>query len=807
MTPAEFIDDPNWAGFIPEMQGAAKSRHLPTHEDCARLDVESATMHLRKGGTLGTMPGYEERPGQIDMSGAIVRAFNEREHLMIEAGTGVGKSLAYLVPSILWAWTNDTPVVISTATRNLQSQLINSDIPKALKILDPSTVDLDLRPRPNFKVALLKGRGNYLCLRAVSEFFAAGFWTMSAEEQAQMPAFIEWMQTTEDGDLDSYEGLPRNLLSCPGEECGGRRCPFYSKCFVYKARKRAAEAHLVIVNHALVLAEATAPGSGILPGYGRLVVDEAHNLESIATEYLSYEFSLPSLTRILNRLVRRGKGKRARSGGVLSSIERQFQRGAFAGNPAGEAVMRMLTEASHFTVKIVNAAEDLAEVAALLLKPAKGRGICRYKVGSFSVKTESDACPTPSDSKRLYSLHGLFKPYEAGEWDEAHFLRAQTDFESQLAAMVNLLHELRDTLDDSVPEGEFNYLGDLSAQVNGIAESLVAFANEANFVIRGEKETHAYWVERVGNREEGIGKRRRPSYIRLVAAPLSVADDLRRIFYEVKDSVILCSATLRVGNDFKYMAKRLGCGGGGASPAQDETRFRFLTATSPFDYFRQALVLAPDCLPDPSVNPVEYAGSLALLMRDLFSVTRGRALVLFTSYEMMNAVAATAHQLLADAGITLLVQGEGLSRESMTKKLKDSVVQPSTSNLQPETVLFGAQSFWEGVDVAGEALSCVVLARLPFAQVGDPIIEARSEKIDREGGSSFRDYALPEAVIKFRQGFGRLVRTKSDRGVVIVTDPRLVTKNYGATFRKSIPASVHTVTDLDDLLQRVGDFF
>lgn len=809
MTPAEFIDDPNWAGFIPEMQGAAKSRHLPTHEDCARLDVESATMHLRKGGALGTMPGYEERPGQIDMSGAIVRAFNEREHLMIEAGTGVGKSLAYLVPSILWAWTNDTPVVISTATRNLQSQLINSDIPKALKILDPSTVHLPPSPSPNFKVALLKGRGNYLCLRAVSEFFAAGFWTMSADEQALMPAFIEWMQTTSDGDLDTYEGLPRNLLSCPGEECGGRRCPFYSKCFVYKARKAAAEAHLVIVNHALVLAEATAPGSGILPGYGRLVVDEAHNLESIATEYLSYEFSLPSLTRILNRLVRRGKGKRARSGGVLSSIERQFQKGAFAGNPAGEAVMRMLTEASHLTVKIVNAAEDLAEVAALLLKPAKDRGICRYKVGSFSVETESDACSTPSDSKRLYSLHGLFKPYEADEWDEAHFLKAQTDFEAQLAAMVNLLHELRDTLDDSVPEGELNYLGDLSAQVNGIAESLVAFANEANFVIRGEKETHAYWVERVGNREEGIGKRRRPSYIRLVAAPLSVAEDLRRMFYEVKDSVILCSATLRVGNDFKYMAKRLGCsqGGTGVPPVPDSSRFRFLTATSPFDYFRQALVLAPDCLPDPSANPVEYAGSLALLMRDLFSVTRGRALVLFTSYEMMNAVAATAHQLLADAGITLLVQGEGLSRESMTRKLKDSVVQPSTSNLQPETVLFGAQSFWEGVDVAGEALSCVVLARLPFAQVGDPIIEARSEKIDREGGSSFRDYALPEAVIKFRQGFGRLVRTKSDRGVVIVTDPRLVTKNYGATFRKSIPASVHTVTDPDDLLQRVGDFF
>ena len=282
------------------------------------------------------------------------------------------------------------------------------------------------------------------------------------------------------------------------------------------------------------------------------------------------------------------------------------------------------------------------------------------------------------------------------------------------------------------------------------------------------------------------------------------------MFYEVKDSVVLSSATLRVGNDFKYMARRLGCGAAGARgvsvPAtEDECRFRYLTAVSPFDYLRQTLVLAPDCLPDPSANPLTYAEALAALMKDLFSATQGRALVLFTSYEMMNAVAAHARGELAAAGITLLVQGEGLSRESMTKALKDGTVDGPVQD--GAVVLFGAQSFWEGVDVAGEALSCVVLARLPFAQVGDPVIEARSEKIDREGGSSFRDYALPEAVIKFRQGFGRLIRTKSDRGVVIVTDPRIVTKNYGAIFRKSIPASVHTVTELSDLLSRVTEFF
>ena len=764
VSPAEFIDDPNWANFIPEAKEASAKRHLPTHEDCSPIDPEKTAAHLMRGGTLGTMPGYEERHGQLDMLKAIVRAFNSREHLMIEAGTGVGKSLAYLIPAIHWAAVNDTPVVVSTATRNLQSQLVNSDIPKALATLGEDAA--------HFKVALLKGRANYLCLRALSEFFSSGYWTMSQEEQSEMPHFIEWLKTTPDGDLDAYEGLPRNLLTCPGEECGGRRCPYYSRCFLYRARKTAADAHLVIVNHSLVLAEATVPGSGILPAYGRLILDEAHNLEAIATEYFHCEFSKPAVARLLNRLMRKGRGRRSAPGGILAAIERQLQKGVLAGTAAGMRVARLLADASSAMVRITDAADELSDVAERLLRPAAAKDdVVRYRV----VTKETGA------KERQHSLHGLFTPYTEGEWDERRFFAVQTRFENELAVLLNVLHDLRDTLENSAPEGELNYCADLATQVATMAESLVSFANEATFAMRGDTPDHAYWIERVH-----VDKR--PSYIRLVGAPLSVADSLRSYIYELKDSVILSSATLRVGNSFRYMARRLGC----------EDRFQMLTAESPFDYFRQALVLAPDCLPDPSADPQAYSEALASLMKDLFSATQGRALVLFTSYEMMNRVASFARGELADAGIRLLVQGEGMSRESMTGELRASG--------ESATVLFGAQSFWEGVDVAGEALSCVVLARLPFAQVGDPIIEARSEKIDREGGSSFRDYALPEAVIKFRQGFGRLIRTKRDRGVVVVTDPRLVTKSYGAVFRKSIPATVHTVAELPDLLARVSDF-
>ena len=764
ISPASFIDDPAWASFIPEWKEASSKRHLPAHEDCSRLDVEAAAEHLRAGGTLGSMDGYEERPGQIDMLSAIVRAFNTREHLMVEAGTGVGKSLAYLVPSILWAWANDTPVVVSTATRNLQSQLMGSDIPRARRILGDDA--------EKFKVALLKGRDNYLCLRSVDEFFAPGYWTMSREDQEEMPNFIEWLTSTADGDLDSYGGrLPRTVLSCPGEECAGRRCRWYSRCFVYRARRNAADAHLVVVNHALVLAEATSAGSAILPAYGRLVLDEAHNLESIATDFLSFEFSRQALVRIMNRLARRGRGRNSRPSGVFASVNRLLQKGALEHGVA-DHVRSVLANAPGAITRAVAAADDVADLAAKLLEPVKGAEVLRYRV---------------SDFRRRYSVRGLFKEYSGEQWDEDRLAAAQTQLEEGLAALVKLLHDLRDTLLGAVGEGEANPFAELAAQANSVADSLVGFANETDFVLRGDKDTHAYWAERV--RQE-----KRRSYVRLVAAPLSVADDLAKLLYDLKDSVVLTSATLRVGNSFKYEASRLGARG---TTDGGDGRFRTFVASSPFDYLSQSLVLAPDCLPDPSSDPKHYAEALAPLLCDLFRATRGRGLVLFTAYDMMNEVADAAHGIFAAEGMRLLVQGEGQSREAMTDELKSD----------GSTVLFGAQSFWEGVDVAGDALSCVVIARLPFAQAGSPIVEARGEKITREGGSSFRDYYLPEAVIKFRQGFGRLIRTKRDRGVVVVTDPRVVTKNYGATFRKSIPATVHTVTGTDELLTRVDEFF
>ena len=761
MSPAEFIDNPNWASFLPETP-EPRRRGLPDHSDCTPLDVASAAAFLSQGGALGAFAGYEERPGQLDMLKAVAGAFNDRSHLMIEAGTGVGKSLAYLIPSLLWAAANDTTVVVSTATRNLQSQLIGSDIPRALSLLGDRVA--------NVRVALLKGRGNYLCLRALAEFFAAGFWTMSAEEQAEMPHLIDWLRTTPDGDLDRYEGLPRALLTCPGEECGGRRCPYYSRCFVYRARKAAAAAHLVVANHALVLAEATCPESGFFPAYGCLVLDEAHNLEDIATDCFSHVFSLPDLSRLLNRLRRRGRGRRVRPGGVLAAVERQLSRGVLADSPAVATVSRLLDEAGPLTVQLVKAAEAIARVAAAkLLDVAPAADL----VGARPRRYRSDWLPT------------------------ADRLALQKVFDSAMARLVGCLHDLSDALDGSVPAGEFNFCADLVVQLRGVASSLVMFANETDFVLRADSAEFAYWAERKPGERKG-------GDLRLVGAPLAVADDLRRHLYDQKDAVVLCSATLRIGPDFGYMSRRLGFLPA-ETPAEEgepqPDRYRRLFASSPFDYLRQSLTLAADFLPNPATDSGPFVAALAQMLEEIFAVTEGRGLVLFTSYEMMQAVAAAVSDRFAAAGFTLLVQGDGMGREAMAERLR------TAGDRGERVVLFGAQSFWEGVDVVGAALSCVVIARLPFAQQGDPIVEARSEQIARTGKSPFRDYALPEAVIRFRQGVGRLIRAKRDRGVVIVADPRLATKNYGGIFRRSVPGTVHTVSDRGELLQRVSSWF
>ena len=752
MTPAEFIDNPNWADFLPETR-YAKPKALLDHSDCSKLDVESVVGHLRSGGTLGTMSGYEERLGQIQMCGAIAQSFNERSHLMVEAGTGTGKSIAYLVPAIQWAFLNDTAVVVSTATRNLQSQLLSNDIPRSLKTLGENA--------SNFTVALIKGRANYVCLRAVNEFFSAGFWTMSEEDKALMPQFIEFLRTTPDGDLDAYDGISRDLISCSGEDCSSRFCPFYGRCFVYRARRKASEANLVVANHAIVLAE-TAGQNSLLPAHSMLIMDEAHNLEDIATEQFAKEVSENAMARILNKLVRRGKSRHSHFGGVLGSIERQLAKGAVPDKTSSEEIRRHLNAVTLKTDILQRSVRKMISSVKFLLADRQRSDAVRFR--------ESD----------------VIKP---------EVIAALSNFEDVVTAFIRDLSTLSEAIGRASEDLSLSYFGEYIQQISNISNSLVAYTNDAVFVLTAKcPESHVYWIEKVKTAKTG-------SYVRLVASPLSVANELRSFLYEQKDCVVLCSATLRAGGSFKYMIRRLGFHPGVESElySVDDSEKRVYTtdvAPSPFDFFRQALVLAPDYLADPSTDFDKYVEEFSSMLVSVQEVVLGRTLVLFTSYEMMAAVAERVADKFASLGISLLVQGRDLSREAITNELKSQ---------RRAVVVFGAQSFWEGVDVSGEALSCVVIARLPFPQK-DPIVEARAELVEREGGSSFRDYALPQASVRFQQGFGRLIRTKTDMGVVIVADPRLVNKNYGASFRKSIPVTVRPVADNRELICRIRDF-
>jgi ATP-dependent DNA helicase DinG len=792
---ALFMDNPEWDKIIPSFQADKKSRILPSHEDCSSIDIEDVTMHLLPGGTLGIgISDYESRPGQLDVLRAVGTAFNSRKHLMIEAGTGVGKSLAYLIPSVHWAYLNDTPVVVSTATRNLQDQLLNHDIPNAILTLNSRA----LEEKP-FKVAILKGRSNYLCLRELSEVNHDGIYSLDNAQIDEFAILIEWLQKTDSGDLDLFEAevakrfgdeakaTLRPKLSCPPEECAGRRCPFYSKCFVNKARILAKQADLIVTNHALVLTEANNPGSELLPAYGRIVFDEAHNLPDIATDVFTFEFSKKTLSEILGRVERKAnRGRRGlRSRGILSSIQRQLDKGNIRDNVALATIIENLNKVRVALGFAATSGDALLDSCTTFFNSNPSEETVRYRT------IPNPNAPNDAEKRiRQHAVNGAFESYRENECDENVLRRSANEFEGFIARLMEGLYKLREALILADSVNLISLFSDITTQLVTLTGELRDYLLNVKFILQASDEEHVFWAQR------SMGKNRRlmrtSSQIELFAAPLFVAERMNSICYKIKDSVVMCSATLRVGDKFNYLAHRMGM------DLTEPERLNCLVASSPFDFNKQSLVMSAGFLPEPD-DPM-YIESLAGLIARLADVSRGRMLVLFTAYEMMNGVAEKVRRDFDCLGIRLLVQGQSVSRNAMVQLLK-------TSTPDKPTVLFGAQSFWEGVDIPGDALSCVVLARIPFPQIKEPINAARMEYLRVQGKSDFREYMIPEAQIRFRQGVGRLVRKKTDEGVIVLADSRIATKNYGGSFKKSVPSSVHVVKERDELISRAKEFF
>jgi len=760
-----------------------QKKFLPRHDECEQLDIDKLAAHLEPGGSFQRqLKGYESRSGQVKMLRYVAEAFNKRGHLAVEAGTGVGKSIAYLLPAAAWSKLNGTPVIISTNTRNLQSQLMEKDLPLVKRIVDCEYGD----EGQSLKIALLKGRANYLCLRQFGTLIDYSMFELERPELRHLAGAVTWALRSDDGDLDSFAGsglinaaFLANLATS-GEECGGRGCRYYKRCFMQQARQRALDADIVVANHALVFSEAQS-GGAILPPCGQIIFDEAHNLEEVATRHLSVEISSLRLMAVLKRISRGRDGHRR---GVIETLQRHLEKGAVGDDKEMLSFLQQKTDA------VRSLTDRIRRVGARFFESASALACESGQVRMRCIADGADAQPVVASFGANTPLHQLKRQlFRNGafvdtpvEHDEEHLRYSKDALKQHLAEAATHMQEMAQKLRSAMAD-ELAMFNDQALGLESCAARLREFVADLDFVIAATEPEYVFWVEH----SSGGHKR-----VSLFGAPLSIAGTLNDALYKNRDSCIFCSATLRVSASFGYINRRLGF------DLIEPERFQAVVAESPFDYLRQCAVYAAEFMPDPAgVGSLNYVDTLSSMMLELFVVTGGRALALFTSYEMMNRVADLLEEPLREAGIKLLVHGRSGTRDYITQVFRGG----------QKCALMGTHSFWEGVDVSGEALSCVVMARLPFAAVGDPIVEARCEQIQLAGGNSFREFSLPQAVIRFRQGFGRLIRTEEDRGIVVVADPRIVSKRYGSSFVKSLPCPVLKTRSPKELLHGVEAFF
>ncbi len=713
------------------------------------LDTDKIRAMFKKDGAIGRhLPHFEPREEQMEMAGIVCEALNQGQHLMCEAGTGTGKSMAYLLPAIAWARQNEDKIIVSTNTKNLQQQLYEKDIPFLKKLLGS-----------RFQTALLKGRRNYLCLRRFLNLIEYHKNELSDPSDAEtlMPV-LTWSAATQTGDISECSGFLKQrragalmaLITATGDECTGRSCRFYNKCFIRKARTLAQLADLIVVNHALAFADVTLD-KPYLPRERCIVFDEAHNIEQVATEAASVVSDSLSFYRICRRLWYQKKNG-AGSGMVsilMNMINKHFPE---SGPLARDTSMEMARG-------VVEAADELAETARnffdRLSEPFQYRQQNEYRI-------MLEECRPPIKAEG-----------EIGDMAEM-LIESGKLLQSRINNLVECVEAHEETF-DKAPE----FIQDLSGQKNRLTEAM----ENLEFILKRENENYVYWLQRVQR-----GKR---NFYGLQAAPLEIGQFMRTFFFDEMRSVILTSATLRVNRKFDYIKERLG------ADHLDEERLLCTDFGSPFDFQHQAMLCVPTFLPDAGgQRDMTYDEELASFLIDLLRGTAGRSLVLFTSYSLLNTVYERIKSPLESVNVPLLAQGRDGSRATLTKLFKENV----------GSVLLGTQSFWEGVDVLGESLSCLVLTKLPFHVFTDPLVQGRIQHLRDHGIDPFRHYTLPEAIVNFRQGFGRLIRHRNDRGIVVVTDKRLVTKSYGRGFLSDIPTRHQIFKSRDPLILAVKRF-
>ena len=643
-------------------------------------------------------PEYEHRPGQIEMAEAVLRAFEQKRHLIVEAGTGTGKTLAYLVPAVAAACGSGARVVISTGTKNLQEQLMDKDIPFLQDLLPAK-----------FRAALMKGRNNYACLHRIKRAETSPI-LEGLEQIDQFDEVFRWVSRTETGDRAELSNLPENLpfwrhIDARSDTCLGQKCPDYEPCFVTRMRQRAIDADIIVVNHHLFFADLALRNGAygaVLPDYAAVILDEAHQIEDVASEYFGAQIS-------------------------------NYQ------------VDDLLRDVSYLKLDDREALKELSRVSARISRFAdlfwisfpEGRGLD----GRFALAKRGNKTTLRED---VDYDEEQYRPQDAG-----------APLNDAYRALDNVLHRLETTLD---------ILNEAPPDAESLLRRTRQMRFDLNFIIKADDKQFVYWIERRG----------RGVFLR--ASPIDVSGLLQDKLFEKIPTVVLTSATLSSAGNFRFIRERLGLDEG-----------EEMIAESIFDFENQAVLYLPAKMPDP--RSPQWGAAAAAEVIKIVNATEGRAFVLSTSFAGMNEL---FERVASQIDYPALLQGTA-SKSALLNKFRET----------PNAVLFATSSFWQGVDVRGEQLSCVIIDKLPFAVPSDPIIAARQRAIDDQGGSSFNEYSVPQAVISLKQGLGRLIRSTTDRGVLAVLDPRLKTKMYGKTFLKSLPRC--RVTSEVSELRRVFD--